>query len=648
VRTSPKPTERAGGGRNGAAAPTPPTSPQPTEPPRLADGVELIGEFEDSGFKQPPYIARRADGQVVQMAPMLFALAEEVDGRRSHSEIGERLSHRIQRGVTGEIAEMLIEEQLRPLGIVAGHNGHQPQLQKVDPLLALKFRARVVPERVTTALTTVFRPLFHPVVVAAVSLAFVALVAWLLGIHGISQSVRHLIYQPALVLMLLGGVVVATCFHEIGHATGLRYGGGRPGVMGVGVYIVWPAFYTDITDSYRLPKGGRLRTDLGGMYFNSIFALAIGALYAATRFEPLLLLILIQTFTIIQQSLPLLRLDGYYIVSDLTGVPDILGRIRPILTSVLPWREPDERVTALKPWVRRVVTGYVLALVPVVAFIFLMMLINAPRILATGWDSFWIHWDEVGARFAAGQTALGAMSAFQMIALALPATGLMYSTGRIGHRAGRFGWRWSDGSPRRRMALLAGTAAAVAFATFLLWPNGEYRPIQPYERGTLVGGIRQLNDVPSGRPSLTVERERELGGAPSERELRREGRQRPLHLRYPEGTKPPPGTTLDGTDVPGGDFGSEPIPGSEPTQPAPAPGEQTTTPEQQPAPAPTETTPTTTGTTTDTTTPTETTPTETTPTETTPTETTPTETTPTATGSATTTGTAETTTTTTP
>jgi putative peptide zinc metalloprotease protein len=244
------------------------------EPPCLADGVELIGEFEDSGFEQPPFIARRADGQVVQMAPMLFALAEEIDGMRGHSEIAERFSHRIQRGVTGEIAEMLIDEQLRPLGIVAGRDGNEPELRKLDPLLALKFRARVVPERVTAALTTIFRPPFHPPVVVAMSLAFAALLAWLLGIHGIAQSLRHLIYQPALVLMLLAGVALATAFHEIGHATGLRYGGGCPGVMGVGVYIVWPAFYTDITDSYRLPKGGRLRTDLGGMYFNAIFASA--------------------------------------------------------------------------------------------------------------------------------------------------------------------------------------------------------------------------------------------------------------------------------------------------------------------------------------------------------------------------------------
>jgi putative peptide zinc metalloprotease protein len=579
VQTSVRTTERRGGGPHEAAP-----------APQLADGIELIGRFEDSGLKEPPFIARRADGQIVQMAPMLYALAEEIDGSRGYAEIAERLSHRIERGVTGEMAEMLIEEQLRPLGIVAGRDGSDPQLRKLDPLLALKFRTKVVPARVTSALTTVFKPLFHGPVVAAAVLGFVALLVWLLGVHGISQGLRHVIYQPALVLMLLGGVVLATAFHEIGHASGLRYGGGKPGVMGVGVYIVWPAFYTDITDSYRLDKKGRLRTDLGGMYFNAIFALAVGGLYAVTRYEPLLLLIVIQTFAIIQQSLPLLRLDGYYIVSDLTGVPDILARIRPILRSVLPWREADESVTALKPWVRKVVTGYVLVLVPVIAFIFLMLLVNAPRVLATGWDSFWLHWDRVGPRFSAGETARGALSVFQMLVLVLPATGLLYTTGRVGARAGSLGWRWSDGSPTRRAGLLAGTAAAAGLAAFLLWPHGAYRPIQPYEKGTLVGAVRQLNDVPSGRASLTPERERDLGGAPTERQLQREGRQRPLDTS--DGLFPPP--SGDGRVPADSPTEAQPSPGAQPQQPAeqqPAPSESQPAPAEQPAPEPTGTTP---------------------------------------------------------
>jgi putative peptide zinc metalloprotease protein len=530
--------------------------------------VELIGRFEGSGFKEPPFIARRADGQVVQMAPMLFSLAEEIDGRRSYEEVGEGLSHRIRRGVTGEMAEMLIEEQLRPLGIVAPADGGELELNKVDPLLALKFRAKVVPEGVSHALTTLFKPLFFPPVVVAVVAGFLALDAWLLGVHGISQSLRHVIYQPALVLLLLGGVVLATAFHEIGHATGCRYGGAKPGVMGVGVYIVWPAFYTDITDAYRLDKKGRLRTDLGGMYFNAVFALVVGGVYALTGFEPLLLLIVLQIFAIVQQSLPFLRLDGYYIISDLTGVPDILLRMRSILTSVLPWRGADERVTELKPWVRVVVTAYVCLLVPVIGFVFLLMLINAPRVFATGWDSFWVHWDGVGPQFAHGQTARGVISIFQMAVLVLPAAGIAYTTARVAKRFGWAGWQWSDGSPVRRGGFVAGVGAAAALATFLLWPNHDYRPIQPGERGTLAGAFKQIAAVPGGRPSLTPQRAQELGGAPTQREA---GKQAPSS----------PGKSSSSSSSTKGKISQQPKQSS-PTPPNSQ--AQTTTPDQQAQP----------------------------------------------------------------
>jgi putative peptide zinc metalloprotease protein len=36
--------------------------------PRLADGVELLGEYKDSGYSQPPSLVRRPDGQVIQMS----------------------------------------------------------------------------------------------------------------------------------------------------------------------------------------------------------------------------------------------------------------------------------------------------------------------------------------------------------------------------------------------------------------------------------------------------------------------------------------------------------------------------------------------------------------------------------------------------
>lgn len=124
---------------------------------------------------------------------------------------------------------------------------------------------------------------------------------------------------PTGILIVLDLMLASTVFHEVGHATACRYGGARPGAMGCGVYLVWPAFYTDITDTYRLGRAGRLRADLGGVYFNAVFLIAMALLYAQTGYPPLLVAVLMLNLEIMQQLLPTLRFDGYYIVADLVG-----------------------------------------------------------------------------------------------------------------------------------------------------------------------------------------------------------------------------------------------------------------------------------------------------------------------------------------
>src|SRR5439155_12782217 len=86
--------------------------------PQLADGIELIGEYAGSGFKEAPYIARRADGQVIQLPKLLYVVAETVDGRRTYDEIAAQASERFGRGLDAAGARMLVEEKLRPPGVV--------------------------------------------------------------------------------------------------------------------------------------------------------------------------------------------------------------------------------------------------------------------------------------------------------------------------------------------------------------------------------------------------------------------------------------------------------------------------------------------------------------------------------------------------
>ena len=448
------------------------------------------------------------------MPQLLYSVAEEVDGRRDVDEIARRVSEKMGRGVSGENVEFLIDKKLRPLGVLAQADGSSPQKQKVDPLLALKLRAAVVPKGATRALTTIFYPFFFPLVIVAVLGALVAVDVWFFFIHGAAQSTRELLYNPILLLMVLGLVVLATALHEIGHATAARYGGAEPGVMGVGIYIVWPAFYTDVTDAYRLGRGGRLRTDLGGVYFNVLFVLGIAAAYFVTGFEPLLILIPIQHLQILQQFLPFLRLDGYYILSDLTGVPDMFSRIKPTLKSAIPGKETEDKVEELKPWVRVVTTAWVLTLIPILLFVFGLLIFNLPRMFATAWDSLFVQLEKIS-----GGSGLDVVAGvIQTIALVLPLAGITYTLTRLVLRIGGGAWSWSEGAPLRRGLVVVSAAAIASVGGYVLLPNGDYRPIQPGERGTLQGGLAQYAHLTSGRPGLAEEREEELGGAPARRD----------------------------------------------------------------------------------------------------------------------------------
>jgi len=478
------------------------TAPPPETPPKLAEGVELLGRYEDSGYREAPFMARRADGQMIQLPALLYLIAERSDGTRTYEQIAQEVSEAFGRGLEPEDVRMLVDQKMRPLGIMTLPDGSSPQLRKANPLLALRLRVALIPAAVTNAVAVLFRPLFFPPVILAVLAGVVAVDAWLFFGHGFAQGVRHLVYAPLLLLLVFGLVVVAGILHEIGHATACRYGGARPGVMGAGIYVVWPAFYTDVTDAYRLSKGGRLRTDLGGVYLNAIFILLTAGAYFLTGYEVLLVVIFVQHMEIVRQLLPLLRFDGYLVLSDLTGVPDLFSRMGPILVSLIPGKKPDHRVVALKPWVRVAVTLWVLVVVPVLAFYVLMALLYAPRIFATGWDSFWLQLDRTTVAFGAGNSVAGSAGILQMLALALPAMGLVYGLGRIGTRGSRKVWTATEGRPAMRTLGVVAMVASLGALAFMWWPDGDYKPAQPGERWTVPEAVGVAAATVTGPPAF--------------------------------------------------------------------------------------------------------------------------------------------------
>jgi putative peptide zinc metalloprotease protein len=467
------------------AAHAPAAGDAPVEVPRLADGVELLGEYKDSGYSQPPSLVRRADGQVIQMSPLLYRVTCRIDGSRDLAAIAESVSQDLGRSLNADQVRLLVTAKLIPLGVVAagdahdgehGHgDGHAHAAPKASPLLSLRARGTLLPERAVNAIAVLLRPLFRSPVVAAVVGSVLAVDYWLFAVHGLGGGIRQVLRNPVDLLIVVGLTVVAAAFHECGHATGCRYGGARPGVIGVGIYLIWPSFFTNVTDSYRLSRVGRLRTDLGGLYFNAVFILVLAGIYAGTSSEILLLVIAATHLEMLEQLLPFVRFDGYFILSDLVGVPDLFGRVIPILKAALPAGRRDPRVIGLRPRARIVVTSWVVCVVPLLTVGLGYLLLRLPAINRALWRAATVQARLMPAAFASHRYAAAAVAAIGVGLLVLPVVGSLYLTGGMVRRAVGAGLRWSAGRPVRR--LLAAAASLACLTTLIaFWAvQGQFR-----------------------------------------------------------------------------------------------------------------------------------------------------------------------------
>jgi putative peptide zinc metalloprotease protein len=476
----------AGDATSTTAFPAPAPEAEATEQvPRPASGLELLGSMSGSGYRRPPALVRRRDGQTVQLTPLLYLVLQAIDGHRDYDEVAGQAGAAFGRALSGADVRTLVAEKLRPLGLVCAPDGSEPDVRKANPLLALRLRWVVSDPERTRRLTAPFARLFNPLLVLAVVAVFVWTVKVVLFDQGLGLAAHDAFAAPGLLLAVFAITLVSAGFHEFGHAAAARYGGATPGAMGAGLYLIWPAFYTDVTDSYRLGRTGRLRTDLGGLYFNAILAVATYGLWLATGWNVLLLIIGAQLIQMVRQLPPLVRFDGYHVLADLTGVPDLFHQIKPTLAGLLPtrWRNPQAR--ALKPWARLVVTLWVVLVVPLMLATVLAMVLSLPRIVASSAASLSHQWSQMLNRFSAGDLLGGFAKLLAVIAVALPVLGIGFMLSRSVRQLVRSVLRATSGRPARQAAAGVAAVAVIVGLAFAWWPHGNYRPIQATDRGTI-------------------------------------------------------------------------------------------------------------------------------------------------------------------
>lgn len=127
-------------------------------------------------------------------------------------------------------------------------------------------------------------------------------------------------------LSFLWIVLPAAVIHELGHAFSCYRYGVQPRNMGIGLYLFRPVLFTDMSEAWLLDRRQRVITDLAGCYFAWIYLVVLST---AALFVPsaslLWAIILLYAGTLTNLN-PFLRYDGYWVLTDLTGVVNVHRR----------------------------------------------------------------------------------------------------------------------------------------------------------------------------------------------------------------------------------------------------------------------------------------------------------------------------------
>jgi putative peptide zinc metalloprotease protein len=209
----------------------------------------------------------------------------------------------------------------------------------------LAFRLRGIdPERILNALYPYVRWFFTPAATAgALLLAMAALTLVLVQFDVFKSRLPEFnTFFSAQNWLALAVTLTATkILHEFGHGMSCKHFGGECHEMGIMFLVMTPCLYCNVSDSWMLPnRWHRAAIGAAGMYVEVVLASICTFIWWFSEPGPLNYFCLNVMFvssvsTIMFNANPLLRYDGYYILSDILEIPNLRQKASSILNRKL-------------------------------------------------------------------------------------------------------------------------------------------------------------------------------------------------------------------------------------------------------------------------------------------------------------------------
>jgi putative peptide zinc metalloprotease protein len=301
---------------------------------------DLVWETIHTGSGMIHVVKDPVTAKFFHFDPREFSILKLLDGRRDPSNVIEtaRQSRPDEFFSTDSLLRFLAEARRNGLLLLGGAAtavaALEPQSRGRWSLLSMK-----IPLANPTRLIEVLRPVATPLFSRATMLTWLALVISATGLVALrfdEFAVRlpsaGAWATPAMAITILAVILACKVVHELAHALTADRFGVRVQECGVMLFCFVPCFYCDVSDGWllRSPRQ-RMLISAAGMFAELGLAAVATWLWWFSHPGPvqsvlLAVMVTCSVNTLLINGNPLLKFDGYFVLVDLLGMPNLASR----------------------------------------------------------------------------------------------------------------------------------------------------------------------------------------------------------------------------------------------------------------------------------------------------------------------------------
>jgi putative peptide zinc metalloprotease protein len=160
-------------------------------------------------------------------------------------------------------------------------------------------------------------------------------ITFIINLYFIIALDKAPLYNTKEIIIWIFSIFFILFMHEIGHFISAKKYGVASKNIGFGIYLIFPVLYINLGESWRLQKSKRIMINLAGIYFQLIIGTMLIIMYFFFDNHIILYLFFTNFIIVLINMNPLIRFDGYWVLSDVMNVKNLSKKSTETLKSIV-------------------------------------------------------------------------------------------------------------------------------------------------------------------------------------------------------------------------------------------------------------------------------------------------------------------------